>query len=57
MQQGHHAAMMWAVAANTVVIINRFVYCQKVVTLEVLGPGSVLVSRGRRESPGKEECL
>jgi len=61
MQQGHHAATMWAVAANTVVIIiiiiNRFVYRQKVVTLEVLGPGSVLVSRGRRESPGKEECL
>jgi len=52
MPQGHHAATMWAVAANTVVIIiiiNRFVYRQKVVTLEVLGPGSVLVSRGRRE--------
>ena len=56
MQQGHHAATMWAVA-DTVVIINRFVYCQKVVTLEVLGPGSVLVSRGRRESLAKEECL
>ena len=29
----------------------------KVVTLEALRPGSVLVSRERRESLGEEECL
>jgi len=28
-----------------------------VVTSEALGPGSVLVSRERRESLGEEECL
>jgi len=30
---------------------------RKVVTPEALGPGSVLVSRERRESLGEEECL
>ena len=33
------------------------VQCHKVITSEALGPGSVLVSRGRRESLEKEECL
>jgi len=37
--------------------INRFVQRHKVATSEALGPGSVLVSRGRKESLGKEECL
>jgi len=40
-----------------IIIINRFVQRHKVVTSEALGPGSVLVSRERRESLGKEECL
>jgi len=39
------------------IIINRFVQRHKVVTSEALGPDSMLVSRGRRESLGKEECL
>ena len=34
----------------TIIIIDRFVQRNKVVTSEALGPGSVLVSRGRRES-------
>jgi len=37
-----------------IIIINRFIWRHKVVTLEALGPGSVLVSR---ESMGEEECL
>jgi len=40
-----------------IIIINRFVQCHKVITSEALGPGSVLVSRERRESLGEEECL
>ena len=40
-----------------IIIINRFVWCHKVVTSDALGPGCVLVSRERRESLGKEECL
>jgi len=40
-----------------IIIINRFVWRHKVVTLEALGPGSVLVSRERTESMGEEECL
>jgi len=38
-----------------IIIINRFVKRHEVVTSEALGPGSVLVSRGRRGSLG--ECL
>ena len=34
---------------------NKRIY--KVVTSEALEPGSVLVSRGRRESLREEECL
>jgi len=37
--------------------INRFVWRHKVRTLEALRPGSVLLSRGRTESLGEEECL
>ena len=37
--------------------INRFVWHHKVGTLEALRPGNVLVSRGRTESLGEEECL
>jgi len=33
-----------------IIIINRFVQHHKVLTSEALGPVSVLVSRGRRES-------
>jgi len=40
-----------------IIVINRFVQYQKVVTSDALGPGSVLVSRERRESLRKEECL
>ena len=40
-----------------IIIINRFVQCHKVVTSDALGPGSVLVSRERRESLREEECL
>jgi len=40
-----------------IIIINRFVWRHKVVTSDALGPGCVLVSRERRESLGKEECL
>jgi len=40
-----------------IIIIIRFVQCHKVITSEALGLGSVLVSRGRRETLGKEECL
>jgi len=38
-----------------IIIINRFILHHKVATSEALGPDSVLVSRGRRESLGKEE--
>jgi len=41
----------------TIIIIHGFVKRHKVVTSEALGPGSVLLSRGRKESLGKEECL
>jgi len=37
-----------------IIIINIFVLHREVVTSEALGPGSVSVSRGRRESLGKE---
>jgi len=40
-----------------IIIINRFVWRHKIVTLKALGPGSVLVSRERRESLGVEERL
>ena len=40
-----------------VITINIFVQSHKVVTSEVLGLGSVLLRRGKRESPGEEECL
>ena len=33
-----------------IIIINRFVWHDEVVTSEALGPGSVLVSRERTES-------
>jgi len=33
-----------------IIVINRLVQRHKVVTSEVLGPGTALVSRGRRES-------
>ena len=39
------------------IIINIFVERHKVVTSEALGPGSVLLNRGKRDSPGEEECL
>jgi len=39
------------------IIINIFVERHKVVTSEALGPGSVLLNRRKRESPGEEECL
>jgi len=40
-----------------VITINIFVQSHKVVTSEALGLGSVLLRRGKRESPGEEECL
>jgi len=40
-----------------IIIINVFVWRHKVITSEALGPGSVLLSRGKRERPGEEECL
>ena len=40
-----------------IIIINRFVLRHKVVTSESLGPGSVLVSRERREDLREEEYL
>jgi len=43
----------WCAAVYGVINNNN----NKVVTLEALGPGSVLVSRERRESLGEEECL
>jgi len=44
-----------------VFILSGCIYCEenyiyKVVTSEALGPGSVL-RKGKRESPGEEECL
>jgi len=39
-----------------VIIINVFVQRHKVVTSEALGPGSVLLRKGKRESPREEEC-
>ena len=36
-----------------IIIINRFVY----VTSKALGPGSMLLRRGRRENSGEEEYL
>jgi len=40
-----------------VIIIKAFIWRHKVVTSEALGPGSVLLRSGKRESPGEEECL
>jgi len=40
-----------------IIIINRFVLHHKAITSEALGTGSMLVSRGRSDSLGKEECL
>jgi len=40
-----------------IIIINAFVQCHKVIPSEALGPGSVLLRRGKRESPKEEECL
>jgi len=34
------------------IVINIFVWCQKFVTSEALGPGSVLLKRGKRK-PGR----
>jgi len=31
------------------------IQCRKVVTSEVLGPGNVLLRKGKRESPGEDE--
>jgi len=44
---------------NIIIIINVFVQRRKVVTSEVLGPGtgSVLLRRGKKESPEDEEFL
>jgi len=39
------------------IIINIICMRHYVATSEALGPGSVLVSRGNRESLGEEECL
>jgi len=39
-----------------IIIINIFLWCHKVVTSEALGPGSVILRRGKRESSGEEEC-
>jgi len=39
------------------IIINVFVQRRKVIVSEALWPGSVLLSSGRRESPGEEEYL
>jgi len=50
------AALCWWALKITITII-RFVQRHKVVTSETLGPGSVLVNRGKRESLEKEECL
>jgi len=38
-----------------IIIINVFVKRHKVVTSEALGPGSVLLRSGKRESPGEEK--
>jgi len=40
-----------------IIIINIFLHSHKVITSEALGPGSVLLRKGKRESPGEEECL
>jgi len=42
-----------------IIIINvsLLVHRLKVVTSEALGPGSVLLIQGKRESPGEEDCL
>jgi len=49
--------MMMTMMMIIIIIINRFVWRHKIVASEVLQPGGVLVSKGRRESLGKEECL
>ena len=51
------SALIFEYFIINIIIINRFVSRHKVVTSEALGPGSVLVSRERRESLGEEECL
>jgi len=43
----------WSLKNNN----NTFAQCHKVVTSEALGPGSTLVSRGRRESLGKKNVF
>jgi len=40
-----------------VIIIKAFIWRHKVGTSEALGPGSVLLRSGKRESSGEEECL
>jgi len=40
-----------------IIIINTFVQRHDVVTPGALGPGSVPLRRGKRESPGEEERL
>jgi len=44
-------------SVKALIIINIFVWRHKVVTSEALGPGSVLLRKGKRESPGEEESL
>jgi len=39
------------------IIINISVEHHKVITTEVLESGSVLLGKGKRGSPGEEECL
>jgi len=52
----YHSTQTKLVHRNTIKqTIKRFHH--KVATSEALGPGSMLVNRGRRESLGKEECL
>jgi len=40
-----------------IINVSLLVHRLKVVTSEALGPGSVLLIKGKRESPGEEECL
>jgi len=40
-----------------VIVINVSVLPHKVITSEALGPGSVLLRKGKPESPGENECL
>jgi len=46
------------IAFKIIIIINIFVQCRKVVTSEVLGPGSVLLRREEeRKILREEECV